>query len=103
MKRSKKYSDLMKKVDKARLYAPAEAAELAKETSPTKFDATVEVALRLGVDPRQADQLVRGTVPAQRHRQDRPGHRLRGGRQGRGRRGRRRRRGRLRRPGQADL
>ncbi|WP_233162173.1 50S ribosomal protein L1 [Glycomyces salinus] len=62
MKRSKKYSDLMKRVDKARLYAPAEAAELAKETSPTKFDATVEVALRLGVDPRQADQLVRGTV-----------------------------------------
>ncbi|HEU5128030.1 MAG TPA: 50S ribosomal protein L1 [Glycomyces sp.] len=62
MKRSKQYNDLSKKVDRARLYGPLEAVELAKETSPTKFDATVEVALRLGVDPRQADQLVRGTV-----------------------------------------
>ncbi|WP_100449108.1 50S ribosomal protein L1 [Glycomyces xiaoerkulensis] len=62
MKRSKKYTDLAKKVDRTRLYSPAEAAELAKETSPAKFDATVEVAFRLGVDPRQADQLVRGTV-----------------------------------------
>jgi large subunit ribosomal protein L1 len=62
MKRSKQYNDLTKKVDRTRLYAPLEAAELAKETSPTKFDATVEVAMRLGVDPRQADQLVRGTV-----------------------------------------
>ena len=41
---------------------PAEAVKLAKETSPTKFDATVEVAMRLGVDPRKADQMVRGTV-----------------------------------------
>jgi large subunit ribosomal protein L1 len=62
MKRSKKYNDLANKVDRTQFYAPAEAASLAKETSPTKFDATVEVALRLGVDPRQADQLVRGTV-----------------------------------------
>jgi large subunit ribosomal protein L1 len=62
MKRSKKYNDLANKVDRSQLYAPAEATVLAKETSPTKFDATVEVALRLGVDPRQADQLVRGTV-----------------------------------------
>ena len=62
MKRSKKFTDLEKKVDRTRLYSPAEAAALAKETSPTKFDATVEVAMRLGVDPRQADQLVRGTV-----------------------------------------
>ncbi|MQM25380.1 50S ribosomal protein L1 [Glycomyces albidus] len=62
MKRSKKYQDLIKKVDRTQLYAPVEATGLAKETSPTKFDATVEVALRLGVDPRQADQLVRGTV-----------------------------------------
>ncbi|MEU6859802.1 50S ribosomal protein L1 [Glycomyces sp. NPDC046736] len=62
MKRSKKYQDLAKKVDRSQLYAPTEAVGLAKETSPTKFDATVEVALRLGVDPRQADQLVRGTV-----------------------------------------
>src|SRR5919197_407301 len=50
------------KVDRARLYRPAEALALAKETNPTKFDATVEVAFRLGVDPRRADQMVRGTV-----------------------------------------
>ncbi|GAB3646277.1 50S ribosomal protein L1 [Glycomyces tarimensis] len=62
MKRSKKYSDVSKKVDRSQLYTPTQAAELAKETSPAKFDATVEVAMRLGVDPRQADQLVRGTV-----------------------------------------
>ena len=62
MKRSKKYTDIAKKVDRTQLYAPAEATGLAKETSPTSFDATVEVSLRLGVDPRQADQLVRGTV-----------------------------------------
>src|SRR5918912_2285580 len=46
----------------ARLYSPLQGAELAKETSPTKMDATVEVAMRLGVDPRKADQMVRGTV-----------------------------------------
>lgn len=62
MKRSKTYKDSTKKVDKSKLYAPLEAAELAKETTGVKFDATVEVAMRLGVDPRQADQLVRGTV-----------------------------------------
>ncbi|KOU32469.1 50S ribosomal protein L1 [Streptomyces sp. WM6372] len=44
------------------MYAPLEAVRLAKETSTTKFDATVEVAFRLGVDPRKADQMVRGTV-----------------------------------------
>ncbi len=62
MKRSKKYTDLQKKIDRTQLYEPLRAVELAKETSPAKFDATVEVAMRLGVDPRQADQLVRGTV-----------------------------------------
>ncbi|MFC4335791.1 50S ribosomal protein L1 [Salininema proteolyticum] len=62
MKRGKKFNDLAKKVDRSRLYTPEEAVQLAKETNPAKFDATVEVALRLGVDPRQADQLVRGTV-----------------------------------------
>ncbi|WP_124272732.1 50S ribosomal protein L1, partial [Streptomyces sp. ADI96-15] len=45
-----------------KLYAPLEAIRLAKETSATKFDGTVEVAFRLGVDPRKADQMVRGTV-----------------------------------------
>jgi large subunit ribosomal protein L1 len=50
------------KVDRDELYSPADAIELAKATSTTKFDATVDVALRLGVDPRKADQMVRGTV-----------------------------------------
>ena len=62
MKRSKGYRQALDKVDRSRLYSPLEAAALAKETSPTKMDATVEVAMRLGVDPRKADQMVRGTV-----------------------------------------
>ncbi|MCX2969707.1 50S ribosomal protein L1 [Streptomyces sp. TRM70308] len=62
MKRSKSLRSADAKVDRARLYAPLEAVRLAKETSATKFDATVEVAFRLGVDPRKADQMVRGTV-----------------------------------------
>jgi large subunit ribosomal protein L1 len=62
MKRSKNYRNADKTIDRGRLYSPVEAVKLAKETSPTKFDATVEVALRLGVDPRKADQMVRGTV-----------------------------------------
>ena len=62
MKRSKAYREALDKVDRNRLYSPLEAAELAKTTSPAKMDATVEVAMRLGVDPRKADQMVRGTV-----------------------------------------
>jgi large subunit ribosomal protein L1 len=62
MKRSKHYREAAQKIDAERLYSPLEAVRLARETSPTKFDATVEVALRLGVDPRKADQMVRGTV-----------------------------------------
>ena len=62
MKRSKTYRAAAEKIDPDRIYSPLEAVRLAKETSPTKFDATVEVALRLGVDPRKADQMVRGTV-----------------------------------------
>jgi large subunit ribosomal protein L1 len=62
MKRSKNYRKSEGLVDKSRLYAPLEAAELAKQTNAAKFDATVEVAMRLGVDPRKADQMVRGTV-----------------------------------------
>ncbi|MFI0417614.1 50S ribosomal protein L1 [Spongiactinospora sp. 9N601] len=62
MKRSKGYRNAASQIDREHLYAPAEAAKLAKDTSATKFDATVEVALRLGVDPRKADQMVRGTV-----------------------------------------
>ncbi|MCB2174721.1 MAG: 50S ribosomal protein L1 [Actinomycetales bacterium] len=49
-------------IDRTQLYAPLEAIRLAQKSSPTKYDATVEVAFRLGVDPRKADQMVRGTV-----------------------------------------
>lgn len=62
MKRSKAFRNAANTIDRERLYSPAEAVKLAKQTSVTKFDATVEVALRLGVDPRKADQMVRGTV-----------------------------------------
>jgi large subunit ribosomal protein L1 len=62
MKRSKAYRAAAEKIDNDRLYPAAEAVRLVKETSPTKYDATVEVALRLGVDPRKADEMVRGTV-----------------------------------------
>jgi len=61
-KKSKAYREAAAKVDRERLYTPLEAARLAKETSSAKTDATVEVAIRLGVDPRKADQMVRGTV-----------------------------------------
>jgi large subunit ribosomal protein L1 len=61
-KRSKAYRAGADKIDPEKAYAPLEAVRLAKETSPTKYDATVEVAMRLGVDPRKADQMVRGTV-----------------------------------------
>src|ERR687885_694734 len=61
-KNSKAYREAAEKVDRTRLYTPLEAAKLAKETSSKKQDATVEVAIRLGVDPRKADQMVRGTV-----------------------------------------
>ena len=62
MKRSKAYRHAAEQIDASRVYSPLEAAALAKETSVTKMDATVEVAMRLGVDPRKADQMVRGTV-----------------------------------------
>jgi large subunit ribosomal protein L1 len=62
MQRSKAYRKAAEQVDRSRLYTPAEAMQLAKQTSTVKFDATVEVAMRLGVDPRKADQMVRGTV-----------------------------------------
>lgn len=61
-KTSKAYRAAAAKVDRTNLYTPLQAAKLAKETSSTKQDATVEVAIRLGVDPRKADQMVRGTV-----------------------------------------
>jgi len=61
-KRSKAYREADEKIDHDRLYSPLEAAKLAKETTKVKLDATVEVAIRLGIDPRKADQMVRGTV-----------------------------------------
>ena len=62
MKRSKAYRDAAAKIDHDQLYSPLAGVRLAKETSVAKYDATVEVAFRLGVDPRKADQMVRGTV-----------------------------------------
>ncbi len=62
MKRSKAYREAAELIDEERLYSPLSAVRLARDTSHTKYDATVEVALRLGVDPRKADQMVRGTV-----------------------------------------
>lgn len=61
-KRSKNYRNAAQKIVAGVQYSPLEAMRLAKETSTTKFDSTVEVMFRLGVDPRKADQMVRGTV-----------------------------------------
>ncbi|MGQ9502165.1 MAG: 50S ribosomal protein L1 [Anaerolineae bacterium] len=61
-KRGKKYQAAAKLVDRNRTYSPAEAIELARRVSYANFDATVEVHLKMGVDPRQADQQVRSTV-----------------------------------------
>ncbi len=62
MKHGKKYLESAKLVDRASLYEPAEALDLAVKTSSAKFDETVEVHVRLGVDSRHADQQVRGAV-----------------------------------------
>jgi large subunit ribosomal protein L1 len=60
--RGKKYQEVAKLVDREQIYSPAEAAELVRQTTTVAFDATVEAHIRLGVDPRHADQMVRGTV-----------------------------------------
>ncbi|PYF99628.1 LSU ribosomal protein L1P [Georgenia satyanarayanai] len=60
--RSKNYRKAAEKIDRSQVYAPLEAVRLAKENATTTFDQTVEVVFRLGVDPRKADQMVRGTV-----------------------------------------
>jgi large subunit ribosomal protein L1 len=62
MAKSKKYVDASRKYDKATLHQPAEAMELIKSMATRNFDETVEAAFRLGVDPRKADQMLRGTV-----------------------------------------
>jgi len=60
--RGKKYQEAAKLIDRNRTYPPDEAAELAKQTTFVNFDASIEAHVRLGVDPRHADQMVRGTV-----------------------------------------
>ncbi|MGW9114962.1 50S ribosomal protein L1 [Microbacterium sp. NPDC055683] len=60
--KSKAYNAAAEKIEAGKYYTPAEAVALAKETGSKKFDSTVEVALKLSVDPRKADQMVRGTV-----------------------------------------
>jgi large subunit ribosomal protein L1 len=60
--KGKKYVDAAKRYDGSRTYAPAEALDLVKSLAHAGFDETVEMAIRLGVDPRKADQVVRGTV-----------------------------------------
>ena len=62
MKMGKKYSDSLKLIDRTRQYDPEEAIALVKQTAKAKFDETVEISVRLGVDPRHADQQVRGAV-----------------------------------------
>jgi large subunit ribosomal protein L1 len=62
MAKGKKYTDAAKKFDRDQLFTPTEALELVKNLASAKFDETVELAARLGVDPRKADQMVRGTV-----------------------------------------
>jgi large subunit ribosomal protein L1 len=61
-KRGKKYSNNMAKIDGSKRYDFSEAVQLAIDASYAKFDETIDVAVRLGVDPRHADQMVRGTV-----------------------------------------
>jgi large subunit ribosomal protein L1 len=62
MQRSKAYRQAAEHIEPDKIYTPLEAVNVVKKASPTKFDATVEVAMRLGIDPRKADQMVRGTV-----------------------------------------
>ena len=62
MKMGKKYADSLKLIDRSKQYDPEEAVALAKQTAKCKFDETIEISVRLGVDPRHADQQVRGAV-----------------------------------------
>jgi large subunit ribosomal protein L1 len=61
-KASKRYAEASAKVDKTKVYSSEEAIKLAKETKSAKFDETVDLAFRLGVDPRHADQMIRGAL-----------------------------------------
>ena len=62
MNKGKKYADSLKMIDRTKLYDPEEAIDLVKQTAKAKFDETIEISVRLGVDPRHADQQVRGAV-----------------------------------------
>ncbi|MFM7597849.1 MAG: 50S ribosomal protein L1 [Actinomycetota bacterium] len=62
MKRSKAYRQALELIEPEKFYTPLDAARVAKQSAQTKFDPTVEISMRLGVDPRKADQMVRGTV-----------------------------------------
>ena len=61
-KRGKKYQEAVALVDRSHVYSPEEALEMAKKTSYASFDTTVEIHMRMGLDPRHADQMVRGTI-----------------------------------------
>jgi len=61
-KNSKSYKAALEKIEEGKFYTPSEAVNVARVTGSAKFDSTIEVALKLGVDPRKADQMVRGTV-----------------------------------------
>jgi large subunit ribosomal protein L1 len=61
-KLTKKRKEILKKVDISKLYSLEEAAKLAKETNTAKFDATIDIAIRLGIDPKKSNQIVRGTA-----------------------------------------
>ena len=62
MSKGKKYSDSLKLIDRSKQYDPEEAIALVKQTAKAKFDETIEISVRLGVDPRHADQQVRGAI-----------------------------------------
>ncbi len=62
MKTTKRSKEIVKKVEAGKFYTVGEAITKVKETATAKFDESVDIAMRLGVDPRQADQLIRGTV-----------------------------------------
>ncbi|HLI44706.1 MAG TPA: 50S ribosomal protein L1 [Acidimicrobiales bacterium] len=62
MSKGKRYTDALARFDRQHLYVPAEAIDLVKSLATAKFDETVELAVRLGVDPRRADQIVRGSL-----------------------------------------
>ena len=81
MAKGKRYSDAAQRFDRDHQHGPEEALDLVKRLATANFDETVELAIQLGVDPRKAEEMVRGTVGLPRwHRQGRASGRLRPGR-----------------------